>query len=1077
MRRALLVMLLVANAASALNSQMAMPSPDDLIAESSFAHPNIYSRYIRDMTMVTCLACTGPDNASTDMMSADSVTCITTKTDVCENASHVKEYYCSGGRVGEKYSLCSGNLSCSAGICDLLPDLTISRIDLDPGKANTHRYVSAMVEVANEGFEPSPPVNLTLYFACEPITAEVPALEPGNSTVIAFPDSIIFTAAGEYEIIAFVDSGYESDEYREDNNNGTKSIRISLPGEIRRPGETTSLGDEYEADISCATTPQMAIGRAKDALGDYYRDPSGHLLRGMREGPWDASPAGNHIPYADFWFELDPSMDNVSFHDNSTDDGSIVSWEWDFGDGDTSTDPDPIHMFSGDGHYMVTLTVEDDSGDTAQVSRSIFIHWSRPDMPRAEALLGYHRGLNVNHWDVSSQGAQEISEYHWRLGSHGTSDEDYVYHQYASPTTFMLTHTVFDEDGHNSTVQRTVQIDSIWLPGQGPHNACGTTSLAYTLRYLKNDDSITKHVVDEDIRAASPAHSFGAEGGMFSDPVSLVEYSQGQGLNAEIYKDGDFDEIKRLVDRGVPVIVALTTSTGGDVFASHWVVIVSYCERESPITPGVYETVYGLYNPWGYQYELPEDRLEAYWGKMDIWGIELWSRLYIAVSDQSLPAGDIDEIRTELALAQSIGMMTNGADDFMDGEIIEGLIEMVGGAATTVVGFLSEFVLGWGGHTDKVPLIGGIFGAADELVGGALLGVNEFINDFAGALQDLAANWYNPLVVLEAIGRMIAAAFELILDIIVAALEFIVDILVAIVEFIADIFKAIGEFFCWLFGMDCHPSVCIVETMVSPDECGETNVYINGMKRMSSFGHISEVPGPDKQPLYLYLSTNLTSGERDWKVSSDPSADSSHPGYVRIKSLGYSWTSSPSGSYDLTADLDALNLSWGESLGYLPHASYPDSMVIWLFADAETGKSIIGTDPCAGTRTFMSQTMDRYTRGKVVGNMRLLPADGTVPVYRYFNADKKDFFLSTDSNATEPGYVNSGMLGHAFTSNVAGTVPLHSFSSKTYASRNITVSCENKEQEFDTPIGWIYDAPMPCTRPVYQYCKRYIKQL
>jgi PKD repeat protein len=55
--------------------------------------------------------------------------------------------------------------------------------------------------------------------------------------------------------------------------------------------------------------------------------------------------------------------------------GSVVSggtppynWNWDFGDGGTSTEQNPVHTYSGKDVYSVTLTVEDDNGETSTAS-------------------------------------------------------------------------------------------------------------------------------------------------------------------------------------------------------------------------------------------------------------------------------------------------------------------------------------------------------------------------------------------------------------------------------------------------------------------------------------------------------------------------------------------------------------------------------------------------------------------------------------------------------------------------------------------------------------------------------------
>lgn len=62
----------------------------------------------------------------------------------------------------------------------------------------------------------------------------------------------------------------------------------------------------------------------------------------------------------------------VRFTDKST--GSPTSWYWSFGDGTFSTEKNPVHTYSKDGRYTVTLTVENEEGsDTAIKSRYITV--------------------------------------------------------------------------------------------------------------------------------------------------------------------------------------------------------------------------------------------------------------------------------------------------------------------------------------------------------------------------------------------------------------------------------------------------------------------------------------------------------------------------------------------------------------------------------------------------------------------------------------------------------------------------------------------------------------------------------
>jgi serine protease len=63
----------------------------------------------------------------------------------------------------------------------------------------------------------------------------------------------------------------------------------------------------------------------------------------------------------------------VTFTDNSTDDGSIVSWAWNFGNGQTSTTRNPQCTYGAAGTYTVTLIVTDNLGATGSVSQNVTV--------------------------------------------------------------------------------------------------------------------------------------------------------------------------------------------------------------------------------------------------------------------------------------------------------------------------------------------------------------------------------------------------------------------------------------------------------------------------------------------------------------------------------------------------------------------------------------------------------------------------------------------------------------------------------------------------------------------------------
>lgn len=79
--------------------------------------------------------------------------------------------------------------------------------------------------------------------------------------------------------------------------------------------------------------------------------------------PGGPSPAFTATPGAGRLVAFDASA--------TTDDGSVVGYDWDFGDGASSTGVTTSHTFPGPGSYVVRLTVTDDSGLTGSTTRTV----------------------------------------------------------------------------------------------------------------------------------------------------------------------------------------------------------------------------------------------------------------------------------------------------------------------------------------------------------------------------------------------------------------------------------------------------------------------------------------------------------------------------------------------------------------------------------------------------------------------------------------------------------------------------------------------------------------------------------
>ncbi|MGC9308304.1 MAG: PKD domain-containing protein [Thermoplasmatota archaeon] len=174
--------------------------------------------------------------------------------------------------------------------------------------------------------------------------------------------------------------------------------------------------------------------------------------------------ADNQPPQADFdWSPKTNLQTNqqIAFEDESTDpDGFIQVREWNFGDGSQKvTGTNPVHTYTDDGTYDVTLTVYDNNGSTDSVTKQITIN-NRP--PVADA------GPNqlVNHlWALvdgtgSSDPDGSISTYTWDFDDGDTAGGATVNHTYDEDGSYTVTLNVTDDDGASDQDSTQITVDT-----------------------------------------------------------------------------------------------------------------------------------------------------------------------------------------------------------------------------------------------------------------------------------------------------------------------------------------------------------------------------------------------------------------------------------------------------------------------------------------------------------------------------------------------------------------------------------------------------------------------------------------
>ncbi|RLF26943.1 MAG: hypothetical protein DRN08_05095 [Thermoplasmata archaeon] len=189
------------------------------------------------------------------------------------------------------------------------------------------------------------------------------------------------------------------------------------------------------------------------------------LIAGILSGCVEQQPPApeNQAPEASFTYSpttIYVNTTNVTFTDTSTDDGTIVSWEWDLGDGTTATTQNVTHMYTSVGTYTVTLKVTDDQGVNDTATQYITVSYNPPS-----ASFSYQPQENITvnttitFTDNSTQGDAAIVNYTWNFGDGNISYERNTTHIYSAAGNYTVTLTVEDENGLTDTETATITVE------------------------------------------------------------------------------------------------------------------------------------------------------------------------------------------------------------------------------------------------------------------------------------------------------------------------------------------------------------------------------------------------------------------------------------------------------------------------------------------------------------------------------------------------------------------------------------------------------------------------------------------
>lgn len=138
----------------------------------------------------------------------------------------------------------------------------------------------------------------------------------------------------------------------------------------------------------------------------------------------------------------------IQFIDSST--NSPTAWTWLFGDGGSSNEENPVHTYTTEGDFTVTLTVINSDGSSTETKTGYIQVTKEDSAPVAGFVSTATTGsipLSVQFVDASTN---KPSSWAWSFGDGGTSVEQNPTHIFSKSGTYTVTLTATNSAGSNT---------------------------------------------------------------------------------------------------------------------------------------------------------------------------------------------------------------------------------------------------------------------------------------------------------------------------------------------------------------------------------------------------------------------------------------------------------------------------------------------------------------------------------------------------------------------------------------------------------------------------------------------------
>ena len=273
----------------------------------------------------------------------------------------------------------------------------------------------------------------------------------GSKVDIAAPGTCIYST--------WLNDGYNT-------ATGTSMASPTVAGAVARYLHDNSLDLTTAAEVAAVRDTLVNGGMPQNGACGFGGDTDGYaepllFMNGTAFGgdgtcEGDGPPV-NNPPVADITHsctDLACDFDGSG----STDDGTIVTYDWDFGDGALTTGVTTSHSYATAGTYTVTLTVTDNGGLSDTTSTQVTVTEPPVDNPPTASIAYSCTDLTCDFDGSGSTDDFGIVSYEWVFGDGDTGSGVNPSHSYAAAGTYNVSLTVTDTNGATDTDSATVTV-------------------------------------------------------------------------------------------------------------------------------------------------------------------------------------------------------------------------------------------------------------------------------------------------------------------------------------------------------------------------------------------------------------------------------------------------------------------------------------------------------------------------------------------------------------------------------------------------------------------------------------------